>query len=197
MFSAETYELQRACVSGNIEDVKLLLESGYDPANALVIACAFSTPEIIQLLIDYGCDPKLQEKQCLENAVFKRKPKIVKLLLEKGCSAQNIDAITEASLRGYLEIVKILYEYKCNLNNEALYWAAWGNHTKIVKFLLNHGCWKPNIKKYIIKFIHKEIIKLKISQQFYPYEILEIIERSPYSKFFTSSQLFNFISFKK
>lgn len=69
---------------------------------------------------------------------------IVEFLLDNGCdpSSENFQAFRYAASAGHLEVVKIFLRYNCNVNADNDYsvrYAAANGHFQVVKLLVDHG----------------------------------------------------------
>jgi len=119
----------------------------------------YSRIEILQMLLDKGANPDLQDKDretALYLAAGQSDPEIVKMLLDKGANLnlQNKSgkaALHHAAGQPNPEIVKMLLEKGANLNLQdikgqtALHLAAMEDHPGIVKMLLEAGA-NPNLQ---------------------------------------------------
>lgn len=109
-----------ASMTGDQDNVKLLLAHGADPSAALAQAVTFGYPDIVRALIDAGAPAKLTESSginLLHWAVIANRPAVIPLLVEAGVSinakdefdftplmyAATIDFGDTASLRALLK----------------------------------------------------------------------------------------------
>jgi ankyrin repeat protein len=110
-----------ACVKGNLQEVKLLLDRGADmkvKVLSLVIASRYGHTEIVKLLLDNGADIEAKNdynKTPLIIASEEGHTEIVKLLLERGADIAakdkfNYTAFDNAWMEGHKEIALLLSE---------------------------------------------------------------------------------------
>ena len=158
--------LIKACFSGNIDIVKLLLENDADPNmqdeegyTPLMEACRIShinNTDIVKLLLSHGVDINIQnhqERTALWYAWFSGRIDIVKLLLEYGANPNELlvqvrngeTLLMHACKKDDFDIAKLLLEYGSDPNettefeNTALLCAYRNNNLELVKLLLSHG----------------------------------------------------------
>lgn len=94
--------------------------------------------EMIKFLFQNGVT--ITSGSVLYNAVFNNHIETVQLLLENGANIQAL--LQKASAMGFVEIVKILIQYKVDIheqNDEALRKACKNGHIEVVKILLENG----------------------------------------------------------
>ncbi|XP_044738962.1 uncharacterized protein LOC123300452 [Chrysoperla carnea] len=134
--------------------VERLLDSGADieekgahENTSLHTAASFGNQDVVELLIDRGAqlDPlDKDESTPLHWAVAHCHLEVIQLLLDKGASEEN--ALCWAAACGNLNIVKLLIENDCDVNEEdgdeeytrtPLIWAATCGHPEIFEYLLN------------------------------------------------------------
>jgi ankyrin repeat protein len=158
--------LHTAAFRGDVEDVKLRLESGADPnakdnagRTPLHLAAFRGHVEVVKLLLERGADPNAKNDAGwtpLHIAVQEGHVEVVKLLLESGAdpNAKNDAGWTplhKATNEGHVEVVKLLLESgadpnaKDNAGWTPLHDAAHGGHVEVVKLLLERGA-DPNAK---------------------------------------------------
>lgn len=154
-------DLINASKTGNVEEVKILLEKGADTNHrddnsrltSLLYASRNGYIEIVKLLIEKGANVNEKSAEgcaALVLASEKGHMEIVKLLIEKGADVNSADnfgdtVLKKASYNGQLEIVKILIEKGANVHNKN----AWGitalsdasrkGYLEIVKLLTEKG----------------------------------------------------------
>lgn len=112
--------LLRACSSGNVQVVRLLLEDGRanpgsTASSSLVYSSSKGYVELVRLLLgDKRTDPRAQDSIALLYASTFGHAEVVKLLLEDGrvdSQANNNLALTRASEKGHTEVVHLLQEH--------------------------------------------------------------------------------------
>jgi len=153
--------LQKACVVGKFEEVKLLLDKGVplDMANgdgktALMLACGEGHVEIARLLVDKGANLEAQDQNgatalmlaCIEGDV-----ETAQLLVEKGANldAQNKDGVTLLMMacerNGNVETARLLVEKGLDVQAQtkdgstSLMYACSNGHVETVRLLLEMG----------------------------------------------------------
>lgn len=99
-------------------------------------------PDVLQWITAFGT--------WLHDAAVYRKTEVVLYLIQKGVdvnkhgTAADCGAITNVARKGYLDIVKILYENGAKLEvskmaRNPLFAAIYGGHYKVAKFLIDKG----------------------------------------------------------
>ena len=74
-------------MSGDLENVKVLVEHGADPSPALAQAVTFGYPDIVELLIEKGASAKMAERtgiNLLHWAAIADRPQVVAALSTAG-----------------------------------------------------------------------------------------------------------------
>lgn len=160
----ESTALMRAAADGNLNEVRILVESGTDiseqnkyHATALVFAASEGRAKVVQYLLGKGADPNLcaSYNMCpLWFAVNSGSSKTVELLLKSGANAKEVpegnslenSPLIVAVIRGEQEIVKMLVKYRVEIDLEnwrtggtALTAAVAVGESALVTFLLNNG----------------------------------------------------------
>jgi len=107
-------DLYIACFEDDEETVKMLLSNPdpkkYDYNDALQIACIWSKPEIVEMLLaDTRVDPSYKNSEALKDACRNNRPEIVKILLDDG-RVDHSESLSIACDRGYKEIVEIFLQ---------------------------------------------------------------------------------------
>lgn len=173
-----------ASFSGNIKIVKLLLDAGYDKnsrisselitpinivsnfewnrlddlnmldRNPLFFACANGNDEIVDLLVEAGCDPNEEIGEitpfyvAAKNDHVKCCQKLITKINIDACVARGLTAISYCCVNGNTEIAKIVIDAGCDLETQAsehhngnkpLHNACYMGHLEIVKMLLEAG----------------------------------------------------------
>jgi ankyrin repeat protein len=110
-------QLADASRSGNLEEVRSLIEKGADVrANhdyALGCATFYGRTEVVMFLIEKGANVRAENDEALRRASASGFTDIVRILLKRGA---NVHASKDAPLKrsfhnGHIEIVRILYEH--------------------------------------------------------------------------------------
>ncbi|MCE5231532.1 ankyrin repeat domain-containing protein [bacterium] len=149
-------------VERNIAAVKLLLDKGaeIDPIDTghrtpLMEAAMLGHSDIVQLLLQYGADPKLQAhgETALRNALSSRMYEVADILIEAGADVNQRDPMGET----------ILFE------------AVRTEDVDMIRYLLGKGC-NENIKN-----INKETV-LDMALENEDYTIAEILKQARRSK---------------
>lgn len=154
--------LYHAVVNGQVEVVKLLIDSGADvnvPAadgnSCICFAVANGQKDIVRLLADSGADVNATTAQSipiLHYAIANRNTDIVRFLLDSGANVNATDNDGNGTLhyacigKGInLEIIRTLLDHGVNANavnsdgNTPLHIVAEHATPNILKFLVNHG----------------------------------------------------------
>lgn len=155
-----------ACLSSDLELVKLLLEKGADinkkstdGSFPLIVSIWRQEPDLSKFLLEKGANPDMtyEEKTPLFVAVFKGKYKFVEILLQFNANvntstSRNETPLMAAAIHGYDALTSLLLKQPNIIvdaqnvgHNTALYLAAKHWHFKIVKKLLEAGS-NPNIQ---------------------------------------------------
>lgn len=156
-----TQEIHEAAKNGNLEKVKMLLESEPQLADArdssgktpLHWACMGVHQDIINYLVDKGANVNAQDNNRvtpLHSLSIRGQGECVKLLIEKGAKVglKNIngnDALFYAAYAGHKDIVEILCDNGANINSKnnsgltPIDLAIDNNHHKTVQFLISLG----------------------------------------------------------
>ncbi|XP_022919371.2 ankyrin repeat, SAM and basic leucine zipper domain-containing protein 1 [Onthophagus taurus] len=173
----ETDEIKvyRACIGGRFDEVKEILDRGYDVNSKLkedwsllLLAASIGSPDIVQLVLERGGDPNysrdgytalMATSSCTkETCSYEQSYKTLKILLNAGCDPTMINrkrmtALMYASSYGNCLIVEELLksdnkEVEDNQGWTALFWAIDSNQVDVVKMLLNDGfiCDKMDIR---------------------------------------------------
>ncbi len=149
-------ELLDAVRSGNIEDLRELLDQEADPnaedrlrCTALETAVVCGNLEAAALLLERGATIK---KCLLGETAAVGDFACLELLLAWGADVnapdcQYVTPLVRASQAGRADVVRLLLEHGANVNgttqdryeDTALMWASWSGHTEIVGILLEHG----------------------------------------------------------
>lgn len=149
-------ELRRAASEGDVAKVKELLDAGVDVnaknaygGTALSFACDRGRTEMVQLLLERGADPNTKDTfygaSPLMWALIKKRPAIVRLLLDKGAQGAD-EVLMTAALQGEAEMVKAVLEKgkpKPETLSNALAAATEGKAEEIVALLKAAGAQPP------------------------------------------------------
>lgn len=174
--------LMAACSHGKIETAQFLLKNGADPdlktylgMNALDLA---ETPEIMQLLLEYGAKIQLDATNILESEVkaylFDRAAERlnkIKLLLAYNTQFKNLDDEYNADISKHPQLEPLFNEiltYQKNNNNNALMCAMTNNDQKNSAFTRDEWLTLAVLKNHTRQIqycIDKKLLK--------PFEILE------------------------
>lgn len=132
-------------------DINQVDNEGY---TALSWAADYGHFEIARTLLKYNADANLASRKDntlpLTWAIKNQHPGLVKLLLQTNPNPEHITKrgntfLTQASLCGNLEVVKLLVEAGCKINQSdrrqcsPLYLAIIKKHYKIAEYLIDHG----------------------------------------------------------
>lgn len=161
--------LSYACLTRNIEAVRLLLDYGsnvndkniFTGNTCLMISCGCGSIWTVKMLCESGAIETINDKNdsgdtALIIASNGGHIGIVKYLCENGAAegsavneknSSGYTALMLASLRGYSDVVRLLLENgatesineKNNYGDTALSWASKRGHNKVVKILLKYG----------------------------------------------------------
>ena len=127
MYKEEIIKIRQLIKSGNLAELKVLFKDNQELINAetafgtwLEVASAQGQMEIVKFFIGAGID------------------------VNKSVGVTNGSPIERASFRGYLNIVKILYESGARLDvsdfdRNPLFAAIYNNHFDVVRFLVEKG----------------------------------------------------------
>jgi ankyrin repeat protein len=143
-----------------LDIVRYLLERGANVHHRvkglppIVYAVLNGTPQFIQLLLDYGADPRstsnTEEYNTLHFAVMHGKIDAADLLISKGVDLEGVclggrTALLLAAEKGQTVIAKLLLakgaelHHTCSMGRTALAFAARNNHLETVRYLLKQG----------------------------------------------------------
>ena len=127
MYKEEIIKIRQLIKSGNLAELKVLFKDNQELINAetafgtwLEVASAQGQTEIVKFFIGAGID------------------------VNKSAGVTNGSPIESASFRGYLNIVKILYESGARLDvsdfdRNPLFAAIYNKHFDVVRFLVEKG----------------------------------------------------------
>lgn len=152
-----------------IETIKIILKyypelvdipnTSYFGQTPLYNASSCSNYQLVELLLEYGADPNIQDQEDIEcalmNSAYHNDVKVADLLLQYGanCDLQNRfneTALHIACWRGHLNIVKLLLKYNANpfmkssfiKNNTPLKLAISKGFTKIAEILTKYQAYE-------------------------------------------------------
>ena len=164
--------------SGNIENIKYMIENGIDPSsddnNAIKQACCDGQLHVVNLLLSYEkVDPTTESNTAFRLAVRNDHYRIVEILISKNVNPadENNYAIKYASKQGYYQLVDILLldSRVCPDidNNYPIRKSSKFGHTQIVQSLLKNKWINPGANKnYSIRWAanngHLLIVKLLV-----------------------------------
>lgn len=152
--------LMSAAYAGNKEKVKSLIEAGADlhildnqKLTALILAAHKSHDEIVELLLEAGAKVRLWEKGLRSTFFYadKSNAKLMNLLANAGADVNEKGSdlrthLMKACLDGKVDIVKGLLSVKTidieasdRNGQNALIYAAYNGHSKVIKLLINAG----------------------------------------------------------
>jgi len=191
--------IKEACRNGDLESVKLLAKNvrpcDCDKENSvLALAASLGNLDMVKCIDEHiPEDYKIMIWYPVENALKGDHVDVYDYLSKRGYSCSE-SCIYLAILFGSLKMVKYFLSVYYTYSIPYLLKQAIGcDHPHIVLLLLEHGV-KPTkqTKLYFYPYILKVIRKLKVTQRFHPYLILEILERR-YSKVYTVDEMFRLI----
>ncbi|XP_037085829.1 ankyrin repeat domain-containing protein 17-like [Pollicipes pollicipes] len=163
-FSGQQSPLAIACSRGNFELVCLLLDcnavlehtdaAGFTP---LMMACGAGHPDIVQLLLYRGANPRHQSSSSLETpllqACFGGHHEVVRILIQMGVHLEQRNLYDNtplmlAAARGSVGTIRLLLRAGVNINSRLssrlditpLMMAACHGHLDVVRYLLRRGC---------------------------------------------------------
>ena len=142
--------------NGNIEIVKLLLDSGAEPTAGLSAAVQAGHIEIVKLLLDSGADPTAG----LGAAVQAGHIEIVKLLLDSGAKPTEGRCDGGVLIRSHEEYTLHVVELIRYHEENPLHVAAATGNVEIVKLLLDSGAEPTAGLRAAVQAGHIEIVKL-------------------------------------
>ena len=121
--------LTEACIDGNLDLVKLLLDSGSKiNSEALFYACSKCNVDLVKLLIDNGANVNVKDKSgvtplfvVISSYVNANKVELIKLLLENGADVNATDDKGRTLLhlacdKDNLDLVKLFIKYGVDVN---------------------------------------------------------------------------------
>ena len=136
-----------AVQKGNIEFVKSIMSTGFDPLGRhidVLTACHNNDYDMTAFLITLGVDIRFNDDECLFHAVDHDNIPLARLLIRYGCdpSVGNGEFLIHASQAGLSKMVKFLLDEGVNVhsqNETALGEAVINDHIEVAKILLDHG----------------------------------------------------------
>ena len=141
--------IELACKNGHLHIVEFLLTQGVyrDLTNTLIDSCEKGFTDIVLLLIQK--EPTLLEQfqlhsgasNVLITACTNGHEEVVRILLGRNLPVNNPEFHTPlyyASMKGHLNIVKLLLNSKAQVNKCDISVAEWNDHEEIVTCLRNH-----------------------------------------------------------
>lgn len=141
-----TKAMDKAIEEGYIDEVKKLLQKGYDvhahDDNAIRWASQHRNNKIVELLLDYGADINANNGEVLDNAVDQKHISMIDMLIERGVNVNIGCSIIYASGHGCIDIVKRLVESGVNIHIEnecPLHMALKYGYIEIAKYLIDIG----------------------------------------------------------
>lgn len=159
-------------------------------------ACINGNLDLVKFMVENGADIQENKNYPIQFAIAHRHLEIVKYLIEKGANVLNDDnlALRRASSNGHLEVVKLLIEHGADVktcDNYSIERASKNGHLEVVKILIDHGAEvtdeiinnaKDNVKEYLksIKnivyygFVSKDKLDIKLP------DLLEINKNNQY-----------------
>ena len=153
-FQYDSKTFIKAAANGDILAVRLFLNAGINPGDALPAAAAKGHTEIVHLLLDKGAAPNVALAWAAKNGSVE----ILHLLLDKGADPnKRIDnsgqtPLMEAIMLGETEAVRVLLDMGGDVNSKApagtacgspLMYAADHSNSHITRLLLDRGA-NPN-----------------------------------------------------
>jgi ankyrin repeat protein len=158
------YPIHYACISGNVEVVKYLLDNGasieqkyyhtddkkYLFDKPIYIASNYGHIDLVNFLFDNGADVYCKNLPLLHYLCKIKKTHIIKLLIDKKINIDNVDNQNKTCLHVVCqenndEYVELLVKNVCNVNlrdNDGLQpiqYACRNNNFNIVKILIDNG----------------------------------------------------------
>jgi len=167
LFAYSEGKIERTIRAGNVDELRQILKNGVlvnEPVTSngetiAMIAAEGSTPDVVQVAIDYGADLHLRDKlgrTALHHAAYYGMTKNIDLLLRNGVSVNSslpyeFTVLMQAALNGKADSVQFLVAHGADVNaqdgsgNTALIHSVWGNNPLTVKTLLDAGA-DPSIR---------------------------------------------------
>lgn len=157
-YEVSSASLVVAAGNGEVNAVRLLLDSGIDPnsqdadgATALIRAAEAGQLAVIQLLLERGAEPDRPGRELwtpLMSAAYYNKPDVVSALLAKGADpalkdASGWSALMKAVQLGNVESIKLIAPHSKEELDRALMLAAVNGKPKVVEAMLDAGA-NPN-----------------------------------------------------
>jgi hypothetical protein len=129
--------LEHSASHGHLDIVKYAIDNGADDLdNAMYYAAREGQLSIVKFLVDKGAD---NFKSSIESAAELGQFKVVKFLVEISGGIDLLDALNEAIMGGYIDIVKyLLNQGRANLN-DALLTAVGVQRPDIIRLLIQSG----------------------------------------------------------
>jgi len=140
--------LKRACLGGNLEMVKLMIQKGgesypFDWNSGLIGACECGHLEIVELMIQKGGESyPFDWNSGLKGACEGGHLKIVELMIQKGGESYPFDwnsGLKGACEGGHMEIVELMIQKGATWWDIGLKGACWGGNIEIVKLMIKKG----------------------------------------------------------
>ena len=171
-------ELFEACDSGNLENVKLLLENGAnihaDNDRALMLASENGYLDIVKFLLKHGANIHAQEDSAIFLAIENEKYDIVKFLVKNGVNVDRF-LILKSISRNQLNLLKFFVKHGADIhfdNDYPFITASIYGYLNIMKYLLEKGSninaidmdYNKTALNYAIDEGHFEIVKFLIEK---------------------------------
>ncbi|XP_033738789.1 uncharacterized protein LOC117326235 [Pecten maximus] len=109
-------QLSEAVISGDISEVRRLLEEGADPnkSDALYGAAISGHTDTVQILLDRGAD--VNQSCALPGAAWKGHKDIIKILLDRGADINKSYPLIRAASEGHRDTVRLLLDNGADWN---------------------------------------------------------------------------------